>query len=69
MSNSDLNQKNATPEGTLFVISGPSGAGKSSLIKKAMSKLDNFVKSVSVTTRPIRSGEIQDKNYHFLNYY
>jgi len=67
MSNSDLNQKNATPEGTLFVISGPSGAGKSSLIKKAMSKLDNFVKSVSVTTRPIRSGEIQDKNYHFLS--
>ncbi|MCL5770760.1 MAG: guanylate kinase [Actinobacteria bacterium] len=65
--NSDLNQKNAIKKGTLFVISGPSGAGKSSLIKEAMSKLDNFVKSVSVTTRPARSGEVQDKNYHFLS--
>jgi len=62
-----IDKKNKIKKGTLFVISGPSGAGKSSLIKDALSLLDNFVKSVSVTTRMPRLNEIQDKNYHFVN--
>jgi guanylate kinase len=67
MNDSELKQKQNGKRGTLFVISGPSGVGKSSLIKKAISKLNNFVKSVSVTTRPARAGEIQDENYHFIS--
>ncbi|MCL4416489.1 MAG: guanylate kinase [Actinobacteria bacterium] len=54
-------------KGTLFVISGPSGAGKSTLIRKALSILDNFVKSVSVTTRPQRKGEKNGSHYHFVS--
>jgi len=42
-------------KGKLFVISGPSGVGKSSLVKDALKHLNNFVKSVSVTTRAKRS--------------
>ena len=58
-------QQQKTKNGTLFVISGPSGAGKSSLVREALAKVDNLVKSVSVTTRPPRKGEVNGKNYFF----
>lgn len=50
----------------LFVISGPSGSGKSSLISDALKCLEDFEKSVSVTTRPRREVEQQGKQYHFI---
>jgi len=60
----DQNQK--TKNGTLFIISGPSGAGKSSLVREALTKVDNLVKSVSATTRLPRKGEANGKNYFFI---
>jgi guanylate kinase len=53
--------------GTLFVVSGPSGAGKSSLVREALAKADNLVRSVSATTRLPRKGEVDGKNYYFVN--
>ena len=52
--------------GKLFVISGPSGAGKSTLIDNVLSELKDFVRSVSVTTRPRRINEVNGKKYNFL---
>jgi len=53
--------------GKLFIISGPSGAGKSSLISDALNELKNFVKSVSVTTRPKRKNEKNGEKYQFIS--
>ncbi|MHB1377476.1 MAG: guanylate kinase [Candidatus Humimicrobiaceae bacterium] len=62
-----INQQQNDKNGTLFVISGPSGAGKSSLVREALAKVGNLVKSVSATTRPPRKGEVHGKNYYFVN--
>jgi guanylate kinase len=53
--------------GTLFVVSAPSGAGKTSLLK-ALVERDGQVKvSVSHTTRPMRPGEADGVDYHFVS--
>ena len=54
-------------KGNLFVISGPSGAGKTTLYKKAISALPNLKHSVSFTTRSPRTGEVNDKDYTFID--
>jgi guanylate kinase len=54
-------------KGILFVVSGPSGAGKTTLYKKAISVLPNLRHSVSFTTRPPRPGEVNDRDYTFIN--
>jgi len=51
----------------LLVISGPSGAGKSSLIHHFRQRRDDFVQSVSATTRAPRAGERDGVDYHFLS--
>lgn len=54
-------------KGTLFIISAPSGAGKTSLLKALMVDTQNVVVSVSHTTRAKRPGEIEGRDYHFVN--
>jgi guanylate kinase len=59
-----------TKSGKIFVISGPSGSGKTTLLRKLLEirKLKNkLVKSISFTTRPIRSGERKNKDYFFIS--
>ena len=51
--------------GILFVISAPSGAGKTTLVD-ALRETSEFVYSVSCTTRPPRTGEIDGQDYRFL---
>jgi guanylate kinase len=51
--------------GILFVISAPSGAGKTTLVD-ALRQTPEFVYSVSCTTRPARTGEIEGEDYQFL---
>jgi len=53
--------------GKLIVISGPSGVGKSTVIKQVMDRMSNLHFSVSATTRPIRPGEVDGKNYFFVD--
>ena len=58
-------------DGTLFIVSGPSGAGKTTLINRVREQLGpigiNLYFSVSHTTRPPRSGEVEGKNYYFVS--
>ncbi|HEY4662589.1 MAG TPA: guanylate kinase [Candidatus Humimicrobiaceae bacterium] len=53
--------------GKLFIVSGPSGSGKSSLVNDVVNELNDFVRSVSVTTRPIRRDEVSGSQYHFIS--
>ena len=53
--------------GTLYIISAPSGAGKTSLVKQLISQLTELTVSISHTTRPIRSGEIDGQDYYFVS--
>lgn len=52
-------------QGTLYIISAPSGAGKTSLVKALLESTDGIRVSVSHTTRPMRPGEVDGKDYHF----
>ncbi len=53
--------------GLLFVMSSPSGAGKTTLSKMLLAADGNITMSVSVTTRAKRPGEIDGKDYHFID--
>jgi guanylate kinase len=54
--------------GTLYIISAPSGAGKSSLLRKLLENSgDDIVLSISHTTRKPRPGEVDGKDYHFVD--
>ena len=55
-----------TGDGLIIILSSPSGAGKTTLVKK-LSKLNNFITSVSHTTRPPRTNETNGKDYFFIS--
>lgn len=50
----------------MVLISGPSGCGKSTIIQRLLS-CPEVEFSVSATTRPIREGEVDGADYHFLS--
>lgn len=51
----------------LIVLSSPSGGGKSSIAKNILNKYTDFVFSISATTRTMRPGEQNGKEYYFLS--
>jgi guanylate kinase len=51
----------------LIVITSPSGAGKTSIVKKLLVHFSDLAFSVSATTRPMRSGEADGKDYYFIS--
>ncbi len=51
----------------LFVISGPSGVGKNTIIREIMNRVDGLSYSVSHTTRPPRKGEVNGRDYYFVD--
>ena len=54
--------------GTLYIISAPSGAGKSSLLTALLEHMDGkLVLSISHTTRAPRPGEVDGREYHFVD--
>ena len=53
-------------KGILLVLSGPSGAGKGTICRALQQDSPALVLSVSATTRPPRSGEVDGVHYHFL---
>ena len=52
--------------GIVFIVSAPSGAGKTTLIRRVMEQLGGLHFSVSYTTRPPRSNEVEGRDYHFV---
>jgi len=53
--------------GLMFVLSSPSGAGKTTLSRMLMGEVAGLDLSVSATTRPKRPGEVDGKDYHFVD--
>jgi len=53
--------------GVLFVLSSPSGAGKSTIARKLLASEPELSMSVSYTTRPPRPGEVDGRDYHFVD--
>ncbi len=51
----------------VFIISGPSGVGKSTIIRGLLQQVENLRLSTSVTSRHPRPGEINGKDYYFVN--
>ena len=54
-------------KGKLIVISGPSGSGKSTVVNKAIQGRKDMCFSTSVTTRSPRPGEVDGKDYFFID--
>jgi guanylate kinase len=52
--------------GTLYTVSAPSGAGKTSLVNALVKRCQGLRVSISHTTRPMRPGEEDGVNYHFV---
>jgi len=53
-------------DGVMIILSSPSGAGKTTLVN-LLSKKNNYSVSVSHTTRNPRPGEVNHKDYYFVN--
>ena len=57
----------AERRGLLIILSSPSGAGKSTLSGRLRAWDETIAFSVSATTRPPRAGEVDGREYHFLD--
>ncbi|MBK7214415.1 MAG: guanylate kinase [Bacteroidales bacterium] len=51
----------------MIIVSAPSGAGKSTIVKHLLKSGLNLEFSVSATSRPIREGEVDGREYHFIS--
>lgn len=62
-----MNKRGKIKKPKFIILSSPSGGGKSSLCNMLLSARDNFVYSISYTTRPPRGSEIDGVHYHFID--
>lgn len=53
--------------GVLVIVSSPSGAGKTTLTRRLLEEFPGLTFSVSYTTRPMRPGEVDGRDYHFVS--
>ena len=51
----------------MIIISAPSGAGKSTIVKHLMETFPQLGFSVSATSRQIRDGELNGREYYFIS--
>jgi guanylate kinase len=54
-------------KGKVIIITAPSGAGKTTVVKHLLKSFPQLAFSVSATTRPIREGEVDGRDYYFLS--
>lgn len=54
-------------QGVLLILSSPSGAGKTTLARALLADDPSIAVSISVTTRAMRPGEVDGRDYHFLS--
>jgi len=62
-----MDQPSRTRRGLLIVLSSPSGAGKSTISRLLLGADREVTMSISATTRPMRPGEVEDVDYHFVD--
>ena len=55
------------PRGRLFVVSAPAGTGKTTLVRRLVTTFPAIVQVPSVTTRSMRTGEVEGIDYHFVS--
>ncbi len=63
----DFAKMKAQRRGLMIVLSSPSGAGKTTLTRKLLSENQNMAMSVSATTRRPRPGEVDGRDYFFVD--
>jgi guanylate kinase len=56
-----------TRRGLMLVLSSPSGAGKTTLARRLIEAEPGVVPSISCTTRKQRKGEVEGRDYYFLD--
>ena len=54
-------------KGLLIVVSGPSGTGKGTVCSELLAQTPELAYSISATTRQPREGEVDGKNYYFMD--
>jgi len=59
--------KTMSRRGLMLVLSSPSGAGKTTISRRLLDRDRAITMSVSVTTRPMRPGEVPSVDYHFIS--
>jgi guanylate kinase len=73
MASTVLPERNQTPpgdrdRGVLVIVSSPSGAGKTTLTRRLLEEFKGQLEfSVSYTTRPMRPGEVEGRDYWFVD--
>jgi guanylate kinase len=67
MARAARNRKRIARRGLMFVLSSPSGAGKTTLSRMLLEADRGVELSVSVTTRPKRRGEVEGRDYYFID--
>jgi guanylate kinase len=67
MAHRSQNRKKIARRGLMLVLSSPSGAGKTTLSRMLLKADRNVELSISVTTRPRRRGEVDGRDYPFLD--
>ena len=61
-----MEKADVSKKGVLVILSSPSGAGKTSIARALVEGNENFLFSVSATTRKSRPGEVNGREYYFL---
>ena len=61
------NPKIVARRGLMLVLSSPSGAGKTTLSRLLIERMPGLKMSVSATTRPMRPGEVDGRDYRFVD--
>ena len=64
---SETQQTQTSPRGVLYVVSSPSGGGKGTLIRRMLDVVPDLSYSVSYTTRAPRNGEVNGREYFFVD--
>jgi guanylate kinase len=62
-----MNRMEPTRRGLMLVLSSPSGAGKTTLARRLIAEEPDLEMSVSCTTRAKRKGEVEGRDYHFVD--
>lgn len=64
---SESQQTHTSLQGVLYVVSSPSGGGKGTLIRRMLDVVPDLSYSVSYTTRAPRNGEVNGREYFFVD--